>query len=162
MTLRVEFDQFASTVSRMLGAAPAFITRHSRGTVVTAADPSKNVRVQSRSPLGPDKARDALAAAGLEVLDGEWVLPDDQDAEAEGVYVVGIAYASGEGRSGLWMDATRDAITPAEAVRAMYDEMRENGEVADVTFEDFVRAANPNVVVLSPYDLKHFLASKDE
>ncbi|MCB8933547.1 MAG: hypothetical protein M9921_14805 [Fimbriimonadaceae bacterium] len=146
----------------MLDTVPVFAVRQGRGIVLSAADPAKDVRIVSGTTGSMDQLRDALSSKGLELLEGEWVAPGDPEQDAGGVYVVGVAYASGEGRPGLWMDATREAITPAQAVRAMYDEMRDNGEVAEVSFEDFVRAANPNVVVLSPYDVKHFLATKDD
>lgn len=161
MTLRVDIEQFASTAIRMLGSAPVFLRRQRRGTAVSAADAAKEVRILSYSEETLETVREQLQSQGLEVFEGEWIVPGDTEVESFGAYVVGIAYASGEGRSGLWMDAVSEAITPAQAVRAMYDEMRENGEVAEVAFEDFVRAANPNVIVLSPYEIRHFLSEKD-
>ncbi|MBI3720930.1 MAG: hypothetical protein HY248_00125, partial [Fimbriimonas ginsengisoli] len=53
-----------------------------------------------------------------------------------------------------------DPPTQLQVLRTLYDEFRETGEVGDVSFDAFVRMAQPNVLILSLAELREFLRSK--
>lgn len=161
MTLRVEFDQFASTVKRVLGGAPVYLTRLGQGVLATAARPESDALVVAHAPLAIDAARGRLAADGLEVFDGQWSMDWSAERGAGGAFVVAVAYISGSGKPGLWMDACAEEPTPAQVLKTMHGEMTENGEVADVPFEDFIQAASPNVVILGPQEIEHFMRDQE-
>jgi hypothetical protein len=42
----------------------------------------------------------------------------------------------------------------------MYEELRETGELSEVSFEEFVRLANANVVVVTPAQLRGYVMAK--
>lgn len=157
MTLRVEFDQFVSTVKRIVGEAPVYVASLGRGTLATAARPQDDVLVVSRAPLSIEETRARLAADGLDVYEGQWSMDWSVERGAGGAFVVAVAYMSGSGKPGLWVDASAEEPSPAQALKTMHLEMTANGEVAEVPFEDFIQAANPTVLVLSPQEIEHFM-----
>jgi hypothetical protein len=162
VTLQVPFDSFAAVVGRVLGVREAFVARHPSGALVTAADPSRGAVVASVTSLAPEAARERLIQAGVETFDGSWSGVDAADlaCEAAEAFIAAVAYQSSEGRPGVWVDAHPALPTQVQVLRGMYDEFRETGELSEVTFEEFVRLANPTVVILSPSDLRSFLAQK--
>lgn len=162
MTLQVPFESFPAVLERVLGIRHVFLTAHSSGTLVTAAEPGRTALVASVAPLPVPEARKFLEEAGLEVFDGAWSGVDGTNLACENAeaYVASIAYQSTEGRPGVWVDAFPSLPTQVQVLRAMYDEFRETGELSDVSFEEFVRLANPTVVILSPSDLRSFLGQK--
>jgi hypothetical protein len=162
VTLQVPFESFATVVGRVLGAREAFVARHPSGALVTAADPARGAMVASVTSLAPELARERLVDAGFEAFDGSWSGVDATDlaCEAAEAFLAAVAYQSGEGRPGVWVDAYPALPTQVQVLRVMYDEFRETGELSEVTFEEFVRLANPTVVILSPSDLRSFLGQK--
>jgi hypothetical protein len=164
VTLRVPFESFAAVVERVLGVRDAFVVRHPAGCLVTAADPARLATVASVAETGPEETRAALAQLGFEVFEGQWSMTDPGDLECEGAdpYVAAVGYASGEGQAGVWVDAYPSLPTTVHVLRTMYDEFRETGELGDVPFEEFVRLAHPNVVIVSPSDLRSYLSDKTE
>jgi hypothetical protein len=158
MVLRVEFDQFAPSVKRVLGASQAFVASHGSGSLASAADPKTGAIVLSEVSLPVEDATRTLAEEGLEVSMGSWS-PSGAglDAALGSAYVAAVAYSSDEPKPGLWMDAYSERPTLAEVLRTMYDEFRSNGEVPENTsLEEFIRLANPNVVILSPEEIGAF------
>lgn len=162
VTLQVPFDSFPAVLERVLGVRHVFLTAHSSGALVTAAEAGRTALVASVAPVPVAEARKALEEAGLEVFEGAWSGVDGTNlaCEAAEAFVASIAYQSTEGRPGVWVDAFPSLPTQVQVLRAMYDEFRETGELSDVSFEEFVRLANPNVVILSPSDLRSFLGQR--
>jgi len=109
------------------------------------------------------EVRRKLELAGFEVFEGEWgeagEWPSDRMVE-EPIYIAAIAYRSRERTPGLWVDAYPALPTNATALRTFYDELSTNGEILEISFEEFVRAANPNVVILGPNELQNFVKDK--
>lgn len=163
MTLQVPFDQFPEAAQRVLGVKEAYVTRYAGGSLVTAGSANCRSVVAAIAGHAPDAAKAALKEKGLDVYDGAWSaegltdLGDDCLGEA---HIAAVAYNSGEGRPGLWIDAYDSSPTPPQVLKAMYDEFRDTGETADVSFEEFVRLANANVVVVTPAQVKAFLQEK--
>jgi hypothetical protein len=48
-----------------------------------------------------------------------------------------------------------------QVLKSLFDEFRDTGELDEISFEEFVRQANPNVVIVSPSELQSFLTQKD-
>ena len=163
MVLRVPFDAFADTVKRRLPGAEAYVAPRPFGSVVTAAQPGRALVVVSFCRRPPSEARRALEAEGLEVREGEWCHegePIESTEDRSDLHVGAVAYRSGESMPGLWVDAFLGPRTPAEVLRALYEEFLETGELRDCTFEEFVRTAQPNVVILGPEELARLAGRK--
>lgn len=163
MTLQVPFEQFVATAKRVVGAKEAYISRHPKGSLVTASSESARMVVASVTVASVDAARGKLREAGMHVYDGGWStegLIEETVAPPPEIYVAAVAYESGEGRPGIWLDAFPELPTQVQVLRAMYREFLDTGELTDIPFEEFVRLANTNVVVVPPSQLAGFAAAK--
>jgi hypothetical protein len=161
MILRVDLEHFASAVRRVLSLEEAWLARAAGGVVVSAGDPARRIIIFSRPNTTGDEARRILEEAGLQVHEGEWRLGEDT-GEAQEFYIAAVSYVSREPKPGLWIDAYEAQPTTAQVLKAMYEEFQSTGEVGGASFEEFVRLANPNVVVVAPEQLQGFLAEKRE
>lgn len=163
MTLHVSFEQFSKTVHGLLETRAAFVTAKGMGSLVTAADSGKGFIVACIADVSPAQAKTKLTRSGLEAFDGAWTLSDDLSigcGEASEIYIAAVSYKSGESMPGVWVDAHRSAPTQVQVLRLLYDEFRETGELPDVSFEEFVRLSEPNVVIVSPNEIQSFLDKK--
>lgn len=163
VTLQVPFDAFPAVLERVLGIRHVFLTSHSSGALVTAADAGRAALVASVVPSSVAETRKVLEGAGLEVFEGAWSGVDGTNLACESTeaFIAAVAYESTEARPGIWVDAYSSLPTQVQVLRTMFDEFRETGELSDVSFEEFVRLANPTVVILSPSDLRSFLGQKN-
>lgn len=165
MTLHVPFDQFSRTVQRVLGTKEAYVAASGPGSVVSSAVVEKGFIVVSRTDHSVGAARSKLEHAGLTIHEGNWSLAVDTDLHGEDradPFVAAVAYRSGETTPGVWVDAYPTLPTQIQVLRAMYDEFRQTGELPDVSFEEFVRLSDPNVVIVTPNDLQSFLEKKGD
>jgi len=165
MTLHVPFEQFSKTVQSLLETKRVFVTPNGMGALVTAADPQKATMIVCHADVPPTQAKTKLTRSGLEVFDGAWKLSDEIEPGCEergDVFIAAVSYKSVETMPGIWVDAYRAVPTQIQVLRAMYEEFRETGELPDVSFEEFVRLAEPNVVVVSPNEIESFLDKKTE
>jgi hypothetical protein len=165
VTLQVPFEQFVPTVRRLLSNAPAFVRDHGSGSLVTAADPAKRCIVACAHTDSASKTIDLLRAAGLEASHGQWREEGDIDDLHGGEsvpYVAAISYRTEGDSPGIWVDAFQELPTQVMALRSLYDEFRSTGELSDdISFEEFVRLACPNVVIASPEDLASYVRQKE-
>jgi len=161
MTLTVPFAEFAAAVKRVLGAKEAYVSSHGRSWRVTAAADGK--LVTSTVTVPKEKLTSELKEEGLQVHEGAWSLESLDMGPENGVdcYVAAVSYVSGDDKPGLWMDAFTDPPTGVQVLKAMYDEMLSTGELQDATFEDFLKLANANVIILAPADIRSFAHAKD-
>lgn len=161
MYLRVDFAEFPDAVRRELGHSTAYVRAATGGTLLTASD--GKVTVVAITPLDLDQARNVLQTAEMVVHRGGWALevtdwePEDGSPSA---YVAAIAYKAEGNRIGLWVDAFPYHPTPAQALHSMYEEFREHGEIGDATYDEFVRVADANVIILTPGQLGAFSGVK--
>ncbi len=163
MVLRVPFDQFAPTLRRRLGdSAEAYLWRHGAMVLASAGEPKSGLVIVSLARQSFDEAKAVLAKAGIGVFEGSLLdgSGDPLGAESEEAHVVAVAYRSGENVPGLWVDAFPEPPTHAIALRALYDDFRSSGEVGDVSFEEFVRLSDPNVVIVGPAEIQSYLREK--
>jgi hypothetical protein len=163
MTLQVPYDQFAETVRRVLAVKEVYVTCQGSQSLITACSASSQTIVAALSATPRDRAKKELSDQGLKVFDGAWSaegLTDLGVATPAEAHVAAVAYLSNEGRPGLWIDAYDSAPTPAQVLKTMYEEFRGTGETADVSFEEFVRLANANVVLVNPSQIRAFVQEK--
>lgn len=160
MTLEVPFEGFVEAAKRLVGGLPVFATAENGGTRLSAADPAKGIRIVAYSPQDPKPVAELLGQGGLQVVEGRWI-PDDAPAATGEIHVAAVAYRTEGSQPGLWVDAFPETPSPIQAIRAMYDEFRGTGEVADIPFEEFMRVSEPTVVVLGPSELRGFAAAKE-
>ena len=163
MTLQVPFDQFTAAAARVLGVREAYVTRHPAGTLATASTSTARTVVAAISTCTLDETKAKLKEQGFQVHEGVWSTEGLASLEEEcpvESHVVAIGYESGDGRPGVWVDAFVDPPTHVQALRAMFNELLETGELSVVSFEEFVRLANANVVVVSPAQLRGFVSGK--
>ena len=164
MILHVEFDQFAPTVQRLLKTKEAFTRLHGGTVVVTSAHPEKPFVVASAVQGKPLDVKQRLEASGFEVLEGEWTDAGEGASDRLGdrqTYIAAVAYHSKDKMPGLWLDAYPAPPVPGIVLRAFYDELMANGEIPDVSFEEFIRLANPNVIVVGPNEIQSYLSEKE-
>ncbi len=164
MTLHVELDSFAEETKRHTGGQLAYISRLENKTHVTSANPATGIVVSASTKLSLDETRKALADQGMQVSNGAWESTGSRASDSLGElpFIAAIAYKSSEEMPGIWVDAFEDQPSPATALKAIYDEFRETGEVGDISFEEFVRLANPNIAILHPADIERFLEKEGE
>jgi hypothetical protein len=163
MVLRVPLESFPATVKRLLSCEQAYVMPQGTGSIVTSADHKGASLVVCYAPTSVEETTKQLEEQGMEVFLGTWSVEDATTAEACEAYVAAVAYSSDEAKPGLWMDAFPEHPTLASVMRAMYDEFIATGEVPeDVSLEEFIRLANPNVVILSPSQVGKFVQAKLE
>ncbi len=160
MTLEVPLEGFVAAAKRLAAGGPTFVSPENGGTRVTCADPAKSLRIVAYSTESPSKTVETLKADGIDAFEGRW-LPDDAPTASGEIYVAAVAYRTEGTQPGLWVDSYKELPTSVQAITTMYEEFRETGQVAEIPLEEFVRLAEPTVVVLSPAELRGFASNKD-
>lgn len=162
MTLRVPSEQFADTVSRVLGVKEVYVSQSETGCLMTSFGPKAGVRVLSSHPTATvDECCETLRKAGMKPSQGYWDSGEECGSDAvPQAYVASVAYLADAGQPGGWVDAFSTVPSPAQVLRAMFEEFRETGELEEVSFEEFVRRANPCVVIVSPTEIQGYAAAK--
>lgn len=164
MTLQVSFDKFPETVKRMLDLEEAYVSGHITGSIVTSAKPGHPLVIAAISPLEPEGAKSSLTTSGLKTFEGTWLTPEEvmtPHVAPSQVFIAAVSYRAAGDKAGIWVDAYPALPTQTSVLKAMYEEFRDTGEVADVTFEEFIQFANPNVVIVSPEQVESFLRQKE-
>jgi len=162
VTLEISLERFAEEVQRRMPGETAYVRSTSSGVVITAARPEKALVLRAVSGRARPEIESFLKAAGLTVAPGGWSAGEVEIEEQtlEGVYVAAVSYRSRESTPGVWMDAYPSEPTVQEVLTNMYREFDQNGEIADVSFEDFMRLAHLNVVILKPEELRYHVNQK--
>lgn len=153
MVLTVPFEGFAEAMKSLPGARVAYVSTLGSRTVATACDPSSGASVRAFATMPLSEARAALESAGVTVRDGTW---GDRPDDPGPLWVAAVAYKSEENSPGLWVDTYEAKPTTGQVLAELYEEFRETGEVGDVSMEEFIRLADPNVVILSPEEQAEF------
>ena len=148
MVLTVPFEGFVEALRAHSGAKVAYVASLGGRTGVTALDQATGILVRSSTSLGVQEARQTLEGSGVTVREGAW----GRSAQ----WVAAVAYKSAEETPGLWVDTYETKPTTGQVLAELYEEFRETGEVGDVSLEEFIRLADPNVVLLSPEEQAEF------
>ena len=164
MTLRVPFEQFSEAVRRVVGTDEAYLVPTENGCICTAFDIGKRVRVLTKESGPPKAAREKLEKAGMKIRSGYWAEGDEDVPEpAPAVpYVASVSYQATKHQPGIWVDAYETLPTPSQVLRTMFDEFSDTGELHEISFEEFVRLAKPNVVIVTPTELLSYVSAKDQ
>jgi len=161
MVLKVDFASFVNAVQRYAPGKVVFLAAEAGSIILTAADATTGVLVQSQSSQPLAKVRSQLESAGLNVEMGRWV-SDASESEfgCEEVYVAAVAYRSSEAKPGLWVDVFPSKPSTSDVLSALFDEFSAEGMTANMSLDQFIRLSDPNVVVLDPGEISAFLAKK--
>lgn len=165
LTLQVEFDRFLETVREVTGEVRCYAQPSGASCFLSAASVERHTIVTCAALLSEADAISKLVSEGATVGRGRWTAgsePLTDSASEMQPYVAAIAYVSSDAGPGVWVDAFESLPTEMQALREMYDEFRETGELSDVAFEEFVRLAKPTVVVVSPAEIRGYAAQKTE
>ena len=155
MVLRVSNERFAEEVKARLGTADVYVMPSGRHAVATAGSVEKGFVLHSEFNRGYEQTCDILRDAGLNPTRGKWSdTMEDCGIDEQPIFIVAIAYRSEEPTPGLWIDSDVNEISSGEALKRMYEEFRDNGEIKEVSFDEFVRVIHPNVMVLAPHQIQ--------
>lgn len=163
MVLSVGWDRFAVEVRERLEGAVVYAAPVVGGCRLTAAQPEFGLLLRCDAPLPPADALAKLAEEGVAGAAGEWAqeLPDEPPPPGEpAAWIAAVSYRTREAKPGCWVDAYPEEPKPAQVLDAMFEEFMQTGELKDVSFEDFMRFASPNVVILSPAESRRHAAEK--
>ena len=163
MTLTVPFALFTDAVRRELAVKSVYLHASGAKVVVTAANVNTGASVLATTHLPADKVRESLKKDGFQVNDGSWatiIETEFPETHSPTLTVVAIGYSSADNMPGVWVDAYSAEPTKMDALRAMFEEFRQSGEVDDVPFEEFLRLSNPNVIIVSGAELAKYLSAK--
>ncbi|HLK13724.1 MAG TPA: hypothetical protein VKT78_02880 [Fimbriimonadaceae bacterium] len=163
MTLRVPYSDFAPAATRF-EVREAYLIAKNGHTEISSVMKTTGRILFSRTETPLEEVREDLTKKGLHVFDGAWSIepPEDELRAGSERFVAAVSYVSGESTPGVWVDAYPWQPTQVQVLRALYDEFRDTGEVGEVPFEEFIRLASPNVVIVSPSELEGYLESKNE
>lgn len=163
MTLRVPFEQFSETVRRVVGTDEAYVVSTENGCICTAFNTDKRVRVLTKESGPAAAAKEKLEKSGMKIRQGYWAEGDEDVPEPTPniPYIAAVSYEAANHQTGVWVDAYDALPTPAQILRAMFDEFSDTGELQEVSFEEFVRLAKPNVVIVTPSELTSFATAKN-
>lgn len=164
MVLSIAFDHFTA-IGQKLQVCPSVCVRpYGTGAIVTGANPATGVIISSIVRQSLSEVKDILKSDKWDVVDGQWSTEavELQEQTTSELTVGAVAYNSRDTKPGLWVDAFTEPQNQTQVLRAMYDELTENGELGDVSFEEFIRLANPNVVILSPSDMARFALQRSQ
>lgn len=163
MVLTVSFDDFPDAVQRHASTKHVYLSQAGKHLLLASSDPAQNVTVTCYCDLPLEECSNRLKARGMEPHFGVWAdSPTSPDAAppASRFFVGAVAYASQQHMPGLWVDVFQSQPTAQTVLKAMYDEFCETGDVGDVSFEEFLKYAHPNVVILGPGEIDTYLAGK--
>jgi hypothetical protein len=165
MTLRIPYDDFAATATRHK-IRDVYARPSGTGTELTAALGDSNRIVVCRADEDVDAVRSRLKPHGVEVHNGVWSQDGASELIEEPVvtdgYIAAVSFVSEDTVPGVWIDAYPSLPSEVQVLRSLYDEFRATGELGEVAFEEFVRLAQPNVVIAAPNEIQGYLAAKTE
>ena len=165
MVLQVSFKDFGKAAKRLLGdECDAYLSVRGERTIITAAKPDGPSVVVAIVDRPMEEAKKELESQGYHAYEGRWsddLILQELEEGARQTFVAGVAYKSNNGSPGIWIDAFPQLPTQAQVLRSMYEEVKETGEIANVSFEEFVHLAEANVVIATPNELKGYVAAKE-
>lgn len=160
MILTVPYSEFLETAKRF-DIGEVFVEPAEKGVVLTGLLPNRDHVLRAWTEEDRTAVERELTPLGFLVLTGEWTRDAvSPDHTLDRCWVAAVAYVSDKKMPGIWVDAFDAEPTPAQVLKAVYDEFLATGELNEVSMEEFVRLAEPNVVIVTPSSLKSFLEAK--
>jgi hypothetical protein len=164
MTLHVPLASFAE-LARTWGVKQAFVQATGDTVTLSAAHPTLDRLLLAKGKGVAEEFKSDLRTAGLEALTGTWNGVESlialEEGEEDWPYVASVSFVSSEDVPGVWVDAYRELPAQVTVLRRLFDDFRSTGELEDVAFEEFVRLARPNVVIVSPADLREYVREQE-
>lgn len=164
MVLQVEFSSLGEEAKKHHIKPFVYLSHSGSRCIATLADPTLRLVIQGESQLGLEEARKELGDQGLNVSEGRWV-PDPLAGELqiqESIWVAAVSYRSTEEKPGLWVHAYRGEPSVGDVIKLFHVEMSHEAGLVNVALEDFLAAAEPNVVVIGPDQMEAFANSSPE
>lgn len=158
MVLQVDLEGFSDEIGFQRFLPICYVSVQNQYTCVQAFDPEKKIIIQAITTQKIEKVKDYLQEKNLMVREGIWENCGQEVINRhfnQNLYVAAISYLSSEAKPGLWVHTYQEEPTPAEVLKKIYDEFKEAGEIAQTHFEEFLRLACPNVLILSQKQLSH-------
>lgn len=162
LTLEVHFHQFHDEIQHRCKGERVYISEIKRRVICSCFESKTGVLVRCETTDPIVEVEKKLGALGHEIARGYWSRSEEENIHEsfDDLYLAGVAYVSAESKPGIWLDAYSEEPTVHQVLTRLFDEFRENGEVADVNFEDFMQLAMPNVVLLKPDEIRYHLDNK--
>jgi hypothetical protein len=160
MNLRVPYSDFVRELRQRLPLAEVYLERSGMAVILTAGDVAAGFTLLSLAPVPLSEVQEMLTSEGLSFRPGRWFVPDGATQILP--HVVAISYRSGEDKPGLWVEAYPYKPTPGHALGRLFDELTSDGYLENSSLDDFIRLAEPNVVILDPEELSTFMAAFSE
>jgi hypothetical protein len=160
MTLQVPFEDFLAT-ARRFEMTEAYARREDANFLVSACNPRLGVVLQSMSAKNFSEVKKALEGENMALYRGGWCQEtlNSEVGEAQ-IYVAAVSYQTSEPTPGIWVDAYPHEPNHVQVLQAIYEEFRHTGEMPEVTIEEFIRNANPSVVVVAESALRQYVEAK--
>lgn len=164
ITLVVPIDQFIQERQTRLPKQAVYLAETEQGVVITCGDPVTRLIIRCVTAIGPAETKKMLGEKGVAWTSGEWRdgTTEPTQTQAELPYMAAVSYHSAEAMPGCWVDAYRSSPTVQEVLKTLFEEFQTNGEINDVSFDEFMRLASPNVVIFSPDEIRYHLGQKDQ
>ncbi len=160
MTLHVPITSFVE-LARSWGVKQAFVKKKGKELVVSGAHPTRERLLIANGSGEAEALMSDLRAAGLEVFQGSWngvTEGSEGESLASGwPFIAAVGFVSSEEIPGVWVDAYKELPAQVTVLRRLYEDFRSTGELEEVAFEEFVRLAKPNVIIVTPADLADFV-----
>ena len=109
------------------------------------------------------EVKSRLEKDGFKVHEGSWTLDGEPPANVRdlaAVHFAAVSYLSAADQPGVWIDAFPSQPSQVQVMKTLYEEFRSTGEMPEVSFEEFVRIAKPNVVIVTPSEIGNYLDLK--
>ncbi|MBS1706864.1 MAG: hypothetical protein JST40_13435 [Armatimonadetes bacterium] len=161
MTLSVSYELFKDEVLKRLPGERVYISREHGESVLTAGGPSTAMIVRTSVNKLVEEIRKDLQPE-IETHLGRWSEGSQTGDEPPlDLFIGGVSYQSNENRPGLWLDAYRTEPSVQEVLKNFHHEFVQSGDAGDLSFEDFLAFAHPNVVVYGPNEIRYHLGQKE-
>lgn len=157
MQLLTDWDGFlAEMQNRWPKGATIFLARDGRFTVLTASDTQDGIIFRCKHAIALEEARHLLQTLGHTCQNGVWSSETEHQSLDE-LYIAAVAYKSDEKQPGLWVDVYNHYPTPSTVLSKLLNEFNSDGTLDQADNDTFQKIANPNVVILTPEQIQHFL-----
>jgi exo-beta-1,3-glucanase (GH17 family) len=160
MTLRVPFEEFSDAVRRHFSTREVYAQGDRAKTVVTASEPTSQMVIVASTKQSFEQVRMELEKRELKVSRGIWTLDDDHEL-LELPYIAAISYRANKQKTGVWVGAYESEPNEVQVFQEMYEEFKQSGEMAEISFDSFVESAQLTSVILSPNAIEEITVKKE-
>lgn len=159
MTLRVPFEEFSNAVRRHFSIREVYAQGDRAKTVVTASEPNSQMVIVASTRKSYEETAAILETQELRVSKGIWTLDDDHEL-LELPYIAAISYRANKQKTGVWVGAYENEPSEVEVLQEMYEEFKQSGALAEVSFDSFIESAQTTTVILSPNAIEEITVKK--